>query len=102
MMDLKRPTIAIAVVFVFVSLAMLLAGCTKDAPPPFVTTQQPAIPAECLASSPGVPRLPDADVDTTAAARDRQKLVDALRLEGRNRRACAERLRILLAQEAKQ
>lgn len=102
MTDIKRPFLAICVVFVVVALAMTLAGCVKDAPPvPFVTVSQPALPAECFAPSPAVPRLPDADVDTATAARDRQKLVEAVRLEGRNRKACGERLRALFPEEAK-
>lgn len=100
-MDVKRPAIAICIVFVAVALFML-AGCVKDLPPTqFVTVSQPELPAECFAPSPAVPRLPDADVDTAAAARDRQKLVEAVRLEGATRRACAERLRALYPPEKK-
>jgi uncharacterized lipoprotein YajG len=100
-MDVKRPAIAICIVFVAVALFML-AGCVKDPPPTqFVTVSQPELPAECFAPSPAVPRLPDADVDTAAAARDRQKLVEAVRLEGATRRACAERLRALYPPEKK-
>lgn len=102
MTDLKRPLIAVCAVFVLVACAMLFAGCTKQPPAvPFVTVSQPELPAECFAPSPAVPRLPDADVDTAAAARDRQKLVEAVRLEGANRRACAERLRALYPSEKK-
>lgn len=101
-MDVKRPFLVICVVFVLVAVAMSLAGCTKEPPVmPFVTVSQPELPAECFAPSPPVPRLPEADVDTAAAARDRQKLVEAMRLEGSNRRACAERLRALYPPEKK-
>jgi len=100
-MDVKRPAIAICIVFVAVALFML-AGCKKDPPPAhFVTVSQPELPAECFAPSPAVPRLPEADIDTAAAARDRQKLVEAVRLEGANRRACADRLRALYPPEKK-
>ena len=96
MTDIKRPLIAVCAVFVLVACAMLIAGCTKDAPPvPFVTVSQPALPGECFTPSPAVPRLPDADIDTATAARDRQKMADAMRLERANRKACAERLRAL-------
>lgn len=102
MTDIKRPLLAICVVFVVVAVAMSLAGCVKDPPPvPFVTVSQPELPGECFAPSPAVPRLPEADVDTATAARDRQKLVEAVRLERANRRACAERLRALYPQEGK-
>jgi len=101
-MDVKRPAIAICIVFLLVAVAMSLAGCVKDPPPAqFVTVSQPELPAECFAPSQAVPRLPDADVDTAAAARDRQKLVEAVRLESATRRACAERLRALYPPEKK-
>lgn len=96
MTDIKRPLIAVCAVFVLVACAMLIAGCTKEPPAvPFVTVSQPELPAECFAPSPAMPRLPDADVDTATAARDRQKLAEAVRLETANRKACAERLRAL-------
>lgn len=96
MTDIKRPLLAVCAVFVLVACAMLIAGCTKEPPAvPFVTVSQPELPAECFAPSPAMPRLPDADVDTATAARDRQKLAEAMRLETANRKACAERLRAL-------
>ena len=102
MTDIKRPALVVCIVFVLVSGAMLLVGCGKDAPPPFVTTEQPVVPSECLSASPAIPKLPDADVDSTTAAKDRQQLVDALKRERSTRRACADRLRALFPQpEAK-
>lgn len=100
-MDVKRPAIACFVVFLIVVAAMTLSGCATKQPPQFVTVSQPAPPAECLAPSPATPRLPDADVDTATAARDRQRLVEALRLETSQRKVCAERLRALFPEEKK-
>lgn len=100
-MDVKRPFLVICVVFVIVAVAMSVAGCANKQPPQFVTVSQPAPPAECLAPSPATPRLPDADVDTATAARDRQRLVEALRLETSQRKVCAERLRALFPEEKK-
>jgi len=100
-MDVKRPALVICVVFVVVAVAMSLTGCTKEPPQPFVTVSQPAPPAECLAPSPATPRLPDADIDTATAARDRQRLVEALHLETSQRKVCAERLRALFPEEKK-
>lgn len=101
-MDVKRPFLVVCVVFVLVTVAMSLAGCTKEPPPQqFVTVSQPTPPDECFAPSPVPPRLPETDVDTATAARDRQKLAEALRLETNQRKVCAERLRALFPEEKK-
>ena len=98
-MDVKRPAIVISIVFLLVAV-FVLAGCTKEpAPQPFVTVSQPALPGECFAPAPAVPRLPEADVDTATAARDRQKLVEGIKVRDSNSKACAERLRALFPEE---
>lgn len=102
MVDVKRPALAVAIVFFLVTLAMLLVGCGKEPPvAPFVTTEQPAIPAECVAQQRPIPKLPDGDVDDKTAAKDSERLAGLLKVERANRRACEERLRILFPQKDK-
>lgn len=100
-MDVKRPAIVVSIVFLIVA-AFVLAACGKEPPAtPFVTVSQPALPGECFAPAPAVPRLPETDIDTATAARDRQKLVDGINMRDSSRKACAERLRALYPEEKK-
>jgi len=85
-----RAIIMIIIVCVFVGVAF--AGCSKDIPPPFVTTAQPELPAECLAPSTREPRLRDGDITAEMAARDRNDLKWAYRNERNLRATCAARL----------
>ncbi len=104
MVDVKKPAIAVAIVFLLVASVMLLAGCsTPQAQPPFVTTEMPAVPSECVVGKVRpTPKLPaNVEIDDAIAAKDSKRLNDLLEVERSNRRACEERLRIILQQKDK-
>jgi len=103
MVDVKKPAIAVAIVFLLVAGAMLLAGCTPQAQPPFVTTEMPAVPSECVVGKlRPTPKLPaNVEIDDAIAAKDSKRLNDLLEVERSSRRACEERLRIILQQKDK-
>lgn len=81
---------------------ILLAGCSKDEPVPFITTEAPALPAECVAPATPEPKLPGQgkrDVMVDEAARDRAALRSAYRSERILRSACKQRLEVLFPQK---
>jgi hypothetical protein len=98
----RRQFFAMLVVGCIAIGLCFLFGCTKAEPVPFVTTETPALPAECVAPATPEPKLPGQgkrDVLDDEAVRDREAMPGAYRNERLLRAACKERLQVLFPQK---